>query len=272
MVEQLRMAFVGGGTMAEAILAGVLENGLTSSGSISVGEPIAARREYLKSQYDIEATEDNLTAIYKAEVVVLAVKPQQLAHVMTELRGTIGTSQAVLSIVAGTDLESISEGLDHPTVIRAMPNTPAQIGLGVTVWTAASSVSDEQRHMAMEVIRTLGLEIYVSDEKYMNMATALSASGPAYVFLFIEALVDAGVYLGLPRDMAQVLAMQTTIGSATLAQQSGKHTAVLRDMVTSPGGTTAEALLALEEGGFRGILINAVVAAYEKAITLGERD
>lgn len=272
MVEQLRMAFVGGGTMAEAMLAGVLENGLTSPASISVGEPIAERREYLKAQYDIKASEDNLAVIDEAQVVVLAVKPQQLAYVMTDLQGSLDASQAVLSIVAGADIGTISEGLNHLAVIRVMPNTPAQIGLGMTVWTAASSVSDKQRYMAMEVIKTLGLEIYVSDEKYMDMSTALSASGPAYVFLFIEALVDAGVYLGLPRDMAQVLAMQTTIGSATLAQQSGKHLAVLRDMVTSPGGTTSEALLALEDGGFKGVLMNAIVAAYEKAIALGERD
>jgi pyrroline-5-carboxylate reductase len=142
----------------------------------------------------------------------------------------------------------------------------------MSVWTAASDVSNEHTDVVREMLKTLGQEIYVSEGKYLDMATALSASGPAYVFLFLEALIDAGVYLGLPRDMAQALAIQTIHGSAILARESGKHPAELRNMVTSPGGTTAEALLTLEEEGFRGILINAVIAAHEKAITLGEED
>ena len=150
-----------------------------------------------------------------------------------------------------------------------MPNTPSQVGQGMSVWTALPEVSSEDIDLAQGILKTLGKEIYVSEEKHLDMATALSASGPAYVFIFLEALIDAGVYLGLQRDMAETLATQTIHGSIALVRESGKHPADLRNMVTSPGGTTAEALLALEEGGFKGILLDAVIAAYQKAITLG---
>jgi pyrroline-5-carboxylate reductase len=272
MAKELTIAFIGGGTMAEAILSGVLNSGMITTGNIAVGEPVAQRREYLSSQRGVQVTSDNLKAIEGAQVVVLAVKPQQLEVVMAGLQGKLAASQAVMSIVAGAAVETIAAGLDHPAVIRVMPNTPAQVGHGMSVWTAAPEVSSAHTDVVREMLKTLGQEIYVADEKYLDMATALSASGPAYVFLFLEALIDAGVYLGLSRNMSQALALQTVKGSAALAMESGKHPAELRNMVTSPGGTTAEALLALEEGGFRGILINAVIAAYEKAIVLGEED
>jgi len=270
MPNDLSIAFIGGGTMAEAILSGVLAKGLASAGSIAVGEPVAQRRDYLRNQYAVQATPDNLEAIDGAQLVVLAVKPQQLNDVMGDLRGHLASSQTIVSIVAGASVDTLTRGLNHKPVIRVMPNTPAQVGQGMSVWTATSEVSPEHKDAAQNILRSLGLEIYVSEEKYLDMATALSASGPAYVFLFLEALIDAGVYLGLSRDMAQTLALQTILGSAALAKESGKHPAELRNMVTSPGGTTAEALLALEEAGFRGILINAVIAAHEKALTLGE--
>jgi pyrroline-5-carboxylate reductase len=272
MPNDLTIAFIGGGIMAEAIIAGVLGKGLAASGAIAVGEPVSQRRDYLNSRHGVKATPDNLEAIEGAQLVVLAVKPQQLEDVMAQLQGKLAPSQTVLSIVAGAALETVSTGLDHPAVIRVMPNTPAQVGQGMSVWTAAPEVSSAHTEVTREILKTLGQEIYVSEEKYLDMATALSASGPAYVFLFLEALIDAGVYLGLPRDMAQTLSLQTILGSAMLAKESGKHPAELRNMVTSPGGTTAEALLALEEEGFRGIVINAVIAAHEKAIALGEED
>lgn len=258
--------------MAEAILSAILGGGRASSSSITVGEPHALRREYIGGRYGVDTTADNPEAAKGADIVVLAVKPQQLGEVLDGLRGHIDASQAVLSIVAGATVETISEGLDHPAIIRVMPNTPAQVGEGMSVWTAAPEVSEKQREATRRILQSLGEEIYVADEKYLDMATALSASGPAYVFLFMESLIDAGVYLGLTRDMAQTLALQTILGSATLAKKSGKHPAELRNMVTSPGGTTAEALLSMEEDGFRGTVINAVVAAYEKAITLGEEE
>ena len=258
--------------MAEAILSAILDGGLTSSGSIAIGEPHALRREYIGGRYGVKTTADNLEATKGADMVVLAVKPQHLGDVLDGLRGHLDASQAVLSIVAGATVESISEGLGHPAIIRVMPNTPAQVGEGMSVWTASREVSDQQLEATRQILKSLGEEIYVSEERYLDMATALSASGPAYVFLFLESLIDAGVYLGLTRDMAQTLALQTILGSATLAKRSGKHPAELRNMVTSPGGTTTEALLSMEEDGLRGIIINAVIAAHEKAITLGEED
>ncbi|MBI4282369.1 MAG: pyrroline-5-carboxylate reductase [Chloroflexi bacterium] len=258
--------------MAEAILAGVLGKQLAAPSAIAVGEPLAHRREHLTSRYGVKTTSANLKAIEGAQMVILAVKPQQLGDVMAELHGHLAPSQVVISIVAGATVDTLSRDMHHPAVIRVMPNTPAQVGQGMSVWTATPQVSASHREATREILKTLGQEVYVAEEKYLDMATALSASGPAYVFLFLEALIDAGVYLGLPRDMAQTLALQTILGSATLAMESGKHPAELRNMVTSPGGTTAEALLALEEEGFRGIIINAVIAAYEKAVILGEEE
>ena len=215
-------------------------------------------------------TADNTKAAAAGDILVLSVKPQDLPGVMAQLEGSLRREQAALSIVAGARMSTLTEGLNHPNVIRVMPNTPAQIGQGISLWTCAAQVQDELREMARSVLSTLGEEIYVSDEKYLDMATALSASGPAYVFLFIESLIDAGVYLGLPRDMARTLALQTVLGSAGLVKETGRHPAELKDMVTSPGGTTAEALLALESGGFRANVINAVIAAYEKSMALGD--
>lgn len=272
MANRLKVAFIGGGIMAEAIMAGILNRSVATPDAISVGEPLEQRRQYLETTYGVSASGDNVSTAKDADLVVLAVKPQQLSAVLEEMSGRLTESQTALSIVAGASVRQISLGLGHAAVIRVMPNTPAQVGQGMTVWTTSSSVSDAQRETAREVLATLGEEMFVADEKYLDMATALSASGPAYVFLFLEAMIDAGVYLGLPRDMAGTLALQTFLGSATLAKQSGKHPAELRNMVTSPGGTTAEALLSMEEDGLRSTIINAVIAAHEKATTLGEED
>ena len=265
----LNLAFIGGGTMAEAIIAGVLGRGVAEAGSIVVGEPVLRRREYLSGRYGTRTVVDNHSAIEGADIVVIAVKPQQLAEVLEELSGSLNASQSILSIVAGASVQSISEGANHAAVIRVMPNTPAQVGQGMTVWTASPEVPEAHREAAGEIFDSLGTATYVAEEKYLDMATALSASGPAYVFLFLESLIDAGVYMGLPREMAQTLALQTIEGSAALARESGRHPADLRNMVTSPGGTTAEALLALEDAGFRAAVMNAVIAAHEKALELG---
>jgi len=266
----MKLGFIGGGTMAEAMIAGVLKSGVAAARDVVASDVLESRRGYLRSTYGIGVTGDNGEAAKGAEIAVLAVKPQNLPEVLAGLRGKLGPQQAVLSIVAGAAIKTLVAGLQHRTVVRAMPNTPGQIGAGVTVWTATPEVREEQRKDAARVLAALGQEVAVAEEKLVDMATALSASGPAYVFLFIEALTDAGVYLGMSRDLAQKLAVQTVLGSAAMAQTGGKHPAQLRDMVTSPGGTTAEALLVLEAGGFRSTVIEAVIAAYEKAKRLGE--
>ena len=271
----MKLAFIGGGKMAEAIIHGVLAAELAAPGDIAVGEPVEQRRAFLSGEFGVAAVDDNLAAASGADLVLLAVKPQDLARVLRQLNGNLSPGQAVLSIVAGARMFTLSDGLKqygrgHGAVIRVMPNTPAQIGLGMTLWCCYHSVTDAQREMTRAVLASFGREIRVSDEKYLDMATALSASGPAYVFLFIEALIDAGVYVGMPRDMARELALQTVFGSAKLVIETGRHPAELKDMVVSPGGTTAEALRVLEQQGFPAAIIAAVDAAYQKSVRLGQ--
>ncbi|MEE8466156.1 MAG: pyrroline-5-carboxylate reductase [Dehalococcoidia bacterium] len=266
----MKVAFIGGGKMAEAILRGVLSGNLAAPKDITVGEPVAERREYLSSQFGVKTDADNLKTAQQADLVLLAVKPQDLGPVMGQLKGKLDSGQAALSIVAGAKMSTLSDGLGHESVIRVMPNTPAQVGAGMTLWTCSEGVDDSKREMTKSVLGTIGQEIYVSDEKYMDMATALSASGPAYVFLFIEALIDAGVYVGMPRDMARTLALQTVFGSAKLLIDTGMHPAEAKDMVVSPAGTTAEALRVLEDQGVPAAIVSAVDAAYRKSIQLGQ--
>ena len=266
----MKVAFIGGGKMAEAILRGVLSGKLAAPTDISVGEPVPERREYLSSQFGVATDADNLRSAQQADLVVLAVKPQDLGLVMGQLKGQLDPQQAALSIVAGAKMDTLSDGLGHKSVIRVMPNTPAQVGAGMTLWTCSEGVDASKREMTKLVLGTIGQEIYVSDEKYLDMATALSASGPAYVFLFIEALIDAGVYVGMPRDMARTLALQTVFGSAKMLMDTGMHPAEAKDMVVSPAGTTAEALRVLEDQGVPAAIVSAVDAAYRKSVQLGK--
>ena len=265
----MKLSFIGGGTMAEAIIGGILSNGIAMPDDISVGETVEERCHLLEKRYGISATNSNSEAAKRGDIIIFSVKPQNLPEVLDQLDGSLRQEQSALSIVAGARMSTIIDGLGHRSVIRVMPNTPAQIGEGMSLWTCSPEVDGGKHEMTQAILRTMGEEIYVSDEKYLDMATALSASGPAYVFVFIEALIDSGVHLGLPRDLARTLVLQTVLGSTKLAKETGKHPAELKDMVTSPGGTTVEALLALEEGGFRGNVTKAVIAAYEKSLELG---
>lgn len=267
----MKIAFIGGGVMAEAMIGGILGQGIARPEEVCAGEPVEARRQQLSQRRGIATTADNREASQQSDLVVLSIKPQNLMEVLAELRCSLRREQVVLSMVAGARMDTIVSGLGHQGVIRVMPNTPAQIGAGMSLWLAAPTVSQAFRETTRSILRTLGEEMEVVEEKYLDMATALSAGGPAYVFLFLESLIDAGVYMGMSRDMARTLAVQTVLGSARLAQESGKHPAELRDMVTSPGGTTVEALKVLEDGRFRATVINAVVAAYEKSKRLGEQ-
>ncbi|MDE2938783.1 MAG: pyrroline-5-carboxylate reductase [Chloroflexota bacterium] len=266
----MRLAFIGGGTMAEAILGGVLAADLAQPGEVAIGEPIPQRRDYLSERYGVNTYQDNVETAEGADLVVMAVKPQDLPHVFEQLGGKLDKKQSALSIAAGAKMSTLAQGLAHESIIRVMPNTPAQIGCGMSLWTCSEPVSDTHRDMARSMLGTVGEEIYVSDEKYLDMSTALSASGPAYVFMFVEALIDAGVYVGLPRDMARTLALQTVYGSVRLVMETGQHPGVLKDMVVSPGGTTAEGLQALERGGVPAAVVDAVNAAFLKSVRLGQ--
>jgi len=256
--------------MAEAILRGVLDAHLAAAGDVGVGEPRPERCKYLSEEFGVHTHRDNLEAAQGADLVILAVKPQDLPVIFKQLGKRLSPDQAVLSIVAGAKMSTLTKGLDHASVIRVMPNTPAQIGHGMSMWTCSESVDETKRGLTQSVLATVGREIYVDDEKYLDMATALSASGPAYVFLFIEALIDAGVYVGLPRDTARILALQTVYGSAKMVMETGRHPVELKDMVVSPGGTTAEGLQVLERAGLPGVIVEAVNAAYQKSIKLGQ--
>jgi len=263
----MRIAFIGAGTMGEAMVKCLLVRGVAAPQDIMVSDVSPLRRKLLSQEYGVNTLADNGKAIEGADIIILAVKPQNLSQAMKEMlkANSLQPIALVLSIVAGVSLNSLCRSLNHPSVVRAMPNMPAQIGQGMTVWTATAEVSPKQREMAQAILGALGEEIYVDDEKYLDMATALSGSGPAYVFLFIEALIDAGVHIGLPRDVAQKLVIQTVLGSTHAVQETHKHPAELRNMVTSPGGTTTEALLRLEKGGLRSLILEAVTAAYDKA-------
>lgn len=265
----MRIAFIGGGVMAEAIIGALLAKGLAGPTDISVGEPRAERRIHLAGTYSVRAYERDIEALRDTAVVVLAIKPQDLRNAMAELEGHIQPHQLVISIVAGASLDTIVDGLGHRRVVRAMPNTPARIGHGMTVWTVTPDVDVEQRSTATAILSALGKAAFVPEEKLIDMATAVSGSGPAYVFLAMEALADAAVHVGIPRDLAWELTRQTFVGAAHLAEDSDQHPAVLRNMVTSPGGTTAAGLLCLEEGALRACFTRAVVAAHRRAQELG---
>lgn len=266
-----KIAFIGPGAMAEAMIAGLIRQKVANPSALIASGPRAERGEELSARYGIEGVTNNLRAAQTADVVVLSVKPQRLDTVLSSLRGAIQPHALVLSIVAGASIAKIAGILEHDAIVRSMPNLPAQIGEGITVWTASPVVTDEQREMARQILSAFGQEIFLEEEYYLNMATALSGTGPAYVFLFMEAMVDAGVHLGFPRRVAEQLVAQTVRGSVDFYTKSSgsSHLAYLRNQVTSPGGTSAAALYYLEKAGFRTAISRAVWAAYERSRELG---
>jgi pyrroline-5-carboxylate reductase len=269
MLNHAKLAFVGSGTMAEAMIKGILKEQLVSSEDITASGPRTERGQQLEQRYGIRWTTDNVAAVKQADVVVLSVKPQVIPKVLPELREQIKAEALVLSIAAGVAIATLREGVSHEAIARSMPNTPAQVGAGMTVWTVSAQATAEQKAQAQAILAALGEEVFVQDETYLDMATALSGTGPAYVFLFMEALIDAGVHLGFSRRISQKLVEQTVLGSALFAKESHRHPAELRNMVTSPGGTSAEALYQLEKGGLRTVLSRGVWAAYQRSRSLG---
>lgn len=292
-------SFIGCGVMAEAMLAGLLGNNLVKPEQVVGSHPREERREELQVKYGIRLFENNReAAVYHStraahvsatasvseraattgangaattSIVVLTVKPQRLSAILGELREGIEPDQLVISIVAGARVETIADALQHRAIVRAMPNTPAQIGEGMTVWTATPEVSEPQQAQIHAVLGALGREMHVEEERMIDMATALSATGPTYTFLVMEALIDAGVHMGFSRHVAEELVLQTMLGSVLFARESRKHPAELRNMVTSPGGTSAEAIYQMEKGSLRTVLSKAVWAAFQRATALGRK-
>ncbi len=261
----MTVAIVGGGVMGEAILAGAIDRGVLAAGDVTVVELIAERRQALADQYGVAATDEPSAAIADASLVLMAVKPQEFQKVSGRLR----EDALLLSIMAGVRIESLAAHFAHDRIARVMPNTPAAINAGMSVWTATESVDEGQRETVRGLLGAIGSELFVSDEGKLDMATALSGSGPAYVFLFIEALIDAGVAIGLTVEEAEAMTMQTLAGSSAYAQVSEFSPAELRQRVTSKGGTTEAGLREMDPGEFRALIATCVRAAFERSLELG---
>lgn len=271
---EMKIAFIGSGAMAEAMIAGLLRQGLAKPCDLLAADNHAKRVDDLHQKYSVQPFTDNKLAAAEADVVVLSVKPQRLTEVLNGLKGAVPAGALVLSIVAGATIGKISKGLKHNAVARSMPNTPAQIGQGITVWMASPSTSEAQKETARAILGAFGDEVQVDDENYLDMATALSGTGPAYVFMFMEAMIDAGVHMGFSRRVSEQLVVQTLKGSVayyqTINEKTDVHVAALRNQVTSPGGTSAEALYYLEKAGFRTAISRAIWAAYQRSLELGK--
>ncbi len=255
--------------MAEAMIAGLLSGGHVAAEQVIASDPRVERREAVEAKYGIRTTGSNAEAVDGADLVVLAIKPQMLLKVGRELSSVLAPDQLVISILAGSTSKALGNALRHDAIVRTMPNTPAQLGKGMTVWCATEQVTELQRQQAAALLTSLGAEIYVEDEKYVSMSTAVSGTGPAYVFMVMESLIDAAVHLGFPRHIAHDLVIETLLGGTLLAKESGDHPAYLRNMVTSPAGTSAAAIAEMERGRLRTVLSEAVFAAYRRTEELG---
>jgi pyrroline-5-carboxylate reductase len=268
-LAEKQIAFIGGGVMGEAMIKGLLRQELVVPAQVMVSDPLSERCRALVERYQVNVIAENTGAVAGRDVVVLSIKPQIMSMVLPELAGKIEPNAVVISIAAGIPLRMLTDSLAHPSVVRAMPNTPGQIGEGITVWKATDGVSEEQLQQTQAVLGAMGETVQVDDERYLDMATALSGTGPAYVLLVMEAMIDAGVHLGFSRRIAEKLVMQTMRGTVEYARQSPRHPATLRNEVTSPGGTSAEAIYQLEKGGLRTVISRAIWAAYQRSVALG---
>jgi len=265
------IATVGSGVMAEAIIAGLLRGGLVEPGQIVASHPREDRREALEHEYGIRTVAANADAVRDADIILLGIKPQMLERVGRDIGPELRRGQLVLSVMAGATTAAMVGILGHDQVVRSMPNTPARLGKGMTVWYATPGTTADQRAQAAALLGALSVQIEVDDAKMVAMATAVSGTGPTYVFLVMEALIDAAVHLGFPRHVAHDLVIETLEGSTLFAKQSGMHPAELRNMVTSPGGTSAAALHELERGRLRTVMSEAVWAAFRRTVELGDQ-
>lgn len=265
-----KFAIIGPGVMGEALISSLLSNQVIEPDKIMAAGPRKERLDEMADRYQVSTILDNAEAVKDADVVILCVKPQRLPQVFQDLQNRLPADALVISIIAGASINALVSGLNHPCIVRAMPNTPAQIGEGTTVWTQSQRTSEAQHALAEEILCALGDAIFVEDEGYIDMATAVSGTGPAYVFLFLESMIDAGVHLGLPRRIAEEMVVETIKGSIDFYAQNSAHPARLRNQVTSPGGTSATAIYYLEKLGFRTAISRAIWAAYTRSQELGK--
>ncbi len=275
-LNDMFLSFIGCGVMGEAMIAGLLSQKLVDPANISASHPRKNRRDELAEKYGIEVFDDNTVAAktvagQENSAIVICVKPQRLVRVLSDLKEVLHPDQLVMSIVAGATISHLAEELGTAKVVRAMPNTPSQIGAGITAWTCTMAVNATEREHIRDLLTALGKQLFVETENMIDMATSLSATGPTYIFMVMEALTDAGVHLGFSRDMAKELVQETMLGSVKFAIESHKHPAELRNMVTSPGGTSAAAIYQMEKGTLRTVMSKAVYAAYTRAVELGKK-
>ena len=270
----IKLGIVGGGVMGEALLSRLIDQELYHPDNVLVSEPQARQRDALVEKYHVQVTSDNRAAAAASDVLLLAIKPQVFEAVATDLADAQRTQSqqplpVVISILAGVSLSRLEAAFGCQPVIRAMPNTPATVGAGITAIASGKSVTAQQMQQATAIFQAVG-EVVEVPESLMDAVTGLSGSGPAYVAILIEALADGGVAAGLPRAIASKLALSTVLGTAQLLQESKLHPAELKDRVTSPGGTTIAGVSQLERAGFRSALIEAVQAAKERSQQLGQ--
>lgn len=269
MLHAKKMAFVGSGVMGEAMIKGLLTQNLTTPDCIVASDPWQERLDFIQATYSVGVTSDNGAAVRGADIVVMSIKPQSLPKVGRDLHSKIHPDALVLSILAGTRITTLQNKLFHDRIVRAMPNTPAQLGKGMTVWTPTSQVTPDQLRFTETILGAMGEQLQVEEESFLDMATGLSGSGPGFVMLLIEAMIDAGVHMGFSRRDAEKMVLQTIEGSVALMRASGKHSAELKNQVTSPGGTTAAGLYELEKASIRATISDAIFAAYRRSQELG---
>lgn len=264
-----KIAVVGGGTMGVTFIRAVTNAGIVELSDLAVCEIVPERREWLQGEFDgLCVTGDLVEAVAFGDAIYLSVKPQDLSTLASD---SGAQSRLLISILAGSTINEVQASTGAERIVRAMPNTPAQIGKGFTAWTATDGVTAEERQLVSRLLDAMGEQLYVPNESTIDQVTAVSGSGPAYVFLIIEAMINAAVNIGLRPDDARRMVLQTVIGSSEFAQHSGEHLATLKDMVTSPGGTTAAGLQVLEQRAVRSALIDAVAAAHQRAEELGRQ-
>lgn len=273
MLKDKKIAFIGSGNMAEALIKGTINSSIIKPENILISDIRKERIKFLHDTYKVQLASDNLDVMKKADIVILSVKPQIIIEVLDQISGSANDSKLIISIAAGISLEIIQKTLDKEgtktlRLIRAMPNTPALVQTGATAMSKGVNALEEDMKTAKEIFSAVGKVVEVNED-LMDAVTGLSGSGPAYIFLIIEALIDAGVKAGLPRDISMTLSIQTVLGAAKLVSESGEHPEKLKDMVTSPGGTTLAGLHALEEGELKAVLMNAVKSATKRSKELG---
>lgn len=266
-----KLAVIGAGMMGSAIVKGIIRNKILTPQEICISDPDAEKINRLSSESGVSTAGSNEDAVKGADIVLIAVKPQFLEGALLTIRELIPTEAMVMTIVAGVPVSTYLHTLGIKRVVRIMPNTPAQVGEGVCGWYATEAVSSEQKAMAEKILTALGMQFEVKRESDLDLVTAVSGSGPAYVYLFIEAMTDAAVQMGLPRPLSQKIVLQTVIGSASYMKAAEKHPVILKNEVTSPGGTTAAALAVMEKDGLRTAVTEGMLACLAKTIELGKK-